>query len=448
MVDIPPNIPPAPILCVSELNQRVRRLLEGSLPLTWVAGEISNLSRAASGHLYFTLKDENAQARCAVWRNKAQLLGFRPENGQHVEARVLATFYEARGDFQLNVETLRLSGQGQLFERFLALKARLEGEGLFSPEKKRPLPAFPRRLAIVTSPKAAALKDVLATLGRRAPHVTLTLFPAPVQGEGAGAQIARALALASASGCEAILLCRGGGGMEDLWAFNEEVVARAIRAATLPVVSGVGHETDFTIADFAADLRAPTPTSAAEQVCPDRLALLTRLDHLRGRLRYHQENRLRQWDERLDNLAARMPSPARQLSTRQARLAELAARLKRAGRHFPESGHQALRHLAYRLQGQCPDLASRQGTLEAFALRLQLAWRRQRQNRRESLARLEQGLRQLDPHAVLARGYALVFDATGRVVRDARALEPEALLEVRFAQGRAEVQVTGKRSPR
>jgi exodeoxyribonuclease VII large subunit len=399
MMDMPPDISRAPVLSVSELNQCVRRLLEGQLPLTWVAGEISSLTRAASGHLYFILKDANAQVRCAIWRNKAQLLGFRPENGQNVEARVLATLYEARGDYQLNVETLRLSGQGRLFERFLELKARLEREGLFQPELKRPIPAFPRHLALVTSPGAAALRDVLATLARRAPHVALTLFPTPVQGEGAGFQIAQALAAASNSACDAILLCRGGGSMEDLWAFNEEAVARAIRASSLPVICGVGHETDFTIADFAADLRAPTPTSAAEQVCPDRRTLLTRLDHLRQCLNHHQENRLRQWEQHLDNLAIRLPSPVRQLALRRDCLTELAERLRRV-------------------------------------------WGHQQQNWQGRLEGAAQGLRQLNPHAVLARGYALVFNAAGHIVRDAGELRPDEVLQAQFAQGRTTVQVT------
>jgi exodeoxyribonuclease VII large subunit len=390
--------PAEAVVSVGELNRAVRGELEARFPLLWVAGEISSLTRAASGHIYFTLKDANAQVRCAIWRAKAQLLGFRPENGQKVEARALVTLYEARGDYQLNVETLRLAGQGRLFERFLELKAKLEAEGLFRAELKRPLPAFVRRIAIVTSPQAAALQDVLATLARRAPHVALTLFATPVQGEGAGQRIALALAAASASDSDAILLCRGGGSMEDLWAFNEEVVARAIRAARLPVVSGVGHETDFTIADFAADLRAPTPTAAAEQICLARQSWLDRLTSLSRRMNLNQGNRLAQLAQRLDHLAARLPSPARQLATRRERLAMLAKQLQRAFAHATT----------------------------------------RRCNRLESAA---QGLRQLDPLAVLARGYAIAFDADGKALRDAATVQPKDALRLTLARGEVQTEV-------
>ena len=257
------------VLTVTSLNRLVRDCLEAAFPLTWVGGEISNLTYAASGHVYFSLKDAGAQVRCVMWRSRAQTLGWRLENGQKIEARALVSFYEPRGEFQLNVEAIRRAGQGDLFERFLRLKAQLENEGLFAVDRKRPLPTFPDHIAIVTSPQAAALRDVLTTLHRRAPHLRITLVPTPVQGEGAGERIAAALAQASACGCQAIILCRGGGSIEDLWAFNEEIVARAIRASTVPVVAGIGHETDFTIADFAADLRAPTPTAAAELISPD-----------------------------------------------------------------------------------------------------------------------------------------------------------------------------------
>ena len=429
------------IVSVGELNRAVRGELETRFPLLWVAGEISSLTRAASGHIYFTLKDANAQVRCAIWRTKAQLLGFRPENGQKVEARALVTLYEARGDYQLNVETLRLAGQGRLFERFLELKAKLETEGLFRAELKRPLPAFIRRVAIVTSPQAAALQDVLATLARRAPHVALTLFSTPVQGEAAGQRIAEALAAASASGVDVILLCRGGGSMEDLWAFNEEVVARAIRAARLPVVSGVGHETDFTIADFAADLRAPTPTAAAEQICPDRQSWLDRLASLCRRMNLYQDNRLAQLAQRLDYLVARLPSPARQLATRRERLTMLGERLQRAGSQSLVRAQVTLQQSSLRLNGQCPDLVSQRETIEGFALRLRHAFAHATELRSGLLASAAQALRQLDPQAVLARGYAIAFDADGKAVRDASGLQPKDLLRLVVAKGMAQTEV-------
>lgn len=384
---------------VSELNEMARSVLEKNLPLLWVAGEISNLTRASSGHLYFILKDANAQARCTIWRNKAQLLGFRPENGQKVEARALVTLYEARGEYQLNVETMRQAGQGALFERFLALKTKLEAEGLFAPEHKRPFPAFPRHIAIVTSPQAAALHDVLITLARRSPHLSITLFPTPVQGEGAAQQIAAALKTAAASGCEAILLCRGGGSLEDLWAFNEEAVVRAIRASAVPVMSGIGHETDFTLADFAADLRAPTPTSAAEQICPDSALLLDRLAALSRRLEQGWQRRLGRWGEQLDHLAFRLPSPAGQIAIRRERLAF-------QGRH------------------------------------LQKAVSRLFTQKQQGVERLAQSLRQLNPEAVLARGYAIAFTAQNRAARDAAQLTEGEILTLRLAQGFASVKVS------
>src|SRR5574343_1163875 len=282
----------ATTLTVSSLNRLVRECLEANFPLTWVGGEISNLTYAASGHVYFSLKDSSAQVRCVMWRNRAQLLGWRLENGQKIEARALVSFYEPRGEFQLNIEAIRRAGQGNLFERFLKLKAQLEAEGLFAPEAKRPLPTFPRHVAIVSSLQAAALRDVLTTLHRRAPHLRLSIFPTLVQGEGAGARFAEAFAQAGSSDCDAILLCRGGGSIEDLWSFNEECVARAIRASAIPVIAGVGHETAFTIADFAADLRAPTPTAAAELVSSDRDSLADRLDRLHEQLQRRSERAL------------------------------------------------------------------------------------------------------------------------------------------------------------
>jgi exodeoxyribonuclease VII large subunit len=440
MAQFSPRIDPE-IVSVGELNRMARRLLEGSLPLLWVAGEISSLTRAVSGHLYFVLKDDTAQARCTLWRNKAELLGFRPENGQKVEARVLVTLFEARGDYQLNVETLRLAGQGRLFERFLALKAKLAQEGCLRPERKRPIPSFIRRLALVTSPKAAAFQDVLATLARRAPHVRVTLFPTPVQGEGAAAEIAAALGQASRSDHELIVLCRGGGSMEDLWAFNEEIVARAILASRLPVISGIGHETDFTIADFVADLRAPTPTAAAEQAAPDCHALRLRLETLGARLNRREEMRLRQWEARLDHLAARLPSPARQLALREERLLGLWARLRQADRHFRDAARHRVQVLVHRLEQARPALSGRQEALDRLALRLEHAWQSGMRARASTLERLSSGMRGLDPFAALSRGYALIMTMDGHPVRDAATLNPQDLLKVELHHGKALVRV-------
>ena len=258
------------VISVAELNRLARGAVERGVPLVWVAGEISNFKRYDSGHCYFTLKDDAAQVDAVMFRHKAQNLDWKPDNGMQVEVRATATVDEARGKFQLVVDAMRRAGLGALYAAFEKLKARLEQEGLFDPALKRALPPFPRTVGVVTSPQAAALRDVITTLRRRMPGISVIIYPTPVQGEGAGAKIADAIALAGARAeCDVVIVCRGGGSIEDLWAFNEEAVARAIRACPLPVVSGVGHETDFTIADFAADARAPTPTAAAELVSPD-----------------------------------------------------------------------------------------------------------------------------------------------------------------------------------
>ena len=327
----------APVVSVSELNRRVRALLENQFEMLWVAGELSNVKLAASGHWYFCLKDPSAQIECAMFRTRAQFLDFRPENGLQVEVRARVTLYEPRGNFQLVVEEIRKAGLGALFEAFEKLKARLQAEGLFEPARKRPLPPFPRAIGIVTSPQAAALRDVLTTLRRRAPMTPVIVYPAQVQGEYAAAQLMRAIREANARAeCDVLILCRGGGSLEDLWCFNEEALARVIVASALPVVSGVGHETDFSIADFVADLRAPTPTAAAVAASPDREALHSEVAAHRRRLvrdirriaATHRQDRdvlarrlvrdmrriLETRGQRLDALARRLLTPAERLA--------------------------------------------------------------------------------------------------------------------------------------
>jgi len=429
------------ILSVSALTRQARELLESGFPLTWVGGEISNLTHAGSGHVYFSLKDAGSQVRCTLWRSKAQLLGWRLENGQQVELRALVTLYEARGEFQLNVESLRRAGQGDLFQRFLQLKSRLEAEGLFAAEAKRPLPVFPQRLGIVTSPQAAALRDVLSTLRRRAPHIALTLYPAPVQGAGAGERIAAALAQAAAGGSELILLCRGGGSIEDLWAFNEEIVARALRASPVPVICGVGHETDFTIADFAADLRAPTPTAAAELAAPDRDTWLTRLQGIADRLQHRAERQLADASQQLDWLASRLRHPAARFADGRERLARLEIQLQQAAARQLQGSRQRWQNAAQRLAAVRPHGREARQTLENLRLRLQHAGDEHLNRLAQHLAALDSGLRQLDPQAVLRRGYALARTADGAIVRDATQLSPGATLQLAFGRGQADATV-------
>lgn len=435
MIDNAPGAAANPVLSVASLNRLVRDCLESAFPLTWVGGEISNLTYAASGHVYFSLKDASAQVRCVMWRNRAQLLGWRLENGQKIEARALVSFYEPRGEFQLNVETVRQAGQGDLFERFLRLKAQLEGEGLFAAARKRPLPEYPRALAIVTSLQAAALRDVLSTLRRRAPHIRVDLYPAPVQGEGAAEKIATALLLAAQGDYDAIILCRGGGSIEDLWSFNEEVLARAISASALPVISGVGHETDFTIADFVADLRAPTPTAAAEILSPDREALLAALEQFRQRIGRQFERRLAERIQQLDWLGARLTHPAEKLRQRRETVAQLSTRLSRALDTRLTDRRQTVTTFGHRLHGTRPRPASVNDLLEHLRYRLINSARQQISCAEAKLNTLTAGLIQLDPHAVLKRGYALATGPDGHAIRDARRLHPGVALRLSFAQG-------------
>jgi exodeoxyribonuclease VII large subunit len=283
---VPLLSPPGVVLKVSDLNRRVRILLENQFETLWVGGELSGVKNVASGHWYFCLKDADAEIQCVMYRSRAQFLEFRPENGQQVEVRARVTLYEPRGTYQLTVDEVRRAGLGALHEAFEKLKAKLQAEGLFAPERKRPLPRYPRRIGIVTSPGAAALRDVLATLARRAPRVPVVIYPAQVQGEAAAAQIARAIRAANAHDhVDVLVVCRGGGSLEDLWAFNEEILARAIFECSRPVISGVGHETDITIAALVADVRAKTPTEAAVLVAPRRSDLYAELERLLVRAR-------------------------------------------------------------------------------------------------------------------------------------------------------------------
>lgn len=439
------EVKPGEVVSVSWLNRAAREALEGSFPLLWIAGEVSTLTRAASGHVYFTLKDEDAQVRCTMWRNRAQLLPFRLEHGMRVEVRALVTLFEPRGDYQLSVEAVRQAGIGNLYEAFLRLKARLEAEGLFDPAIKRPLPRFPRGIAVVTSPQAAAWRDVTAAFARRAPHLPLTLYPTPVQGDGAPARIAAAIATASrraiADGNDVLLLVRGGGSLEDLAAFNDEAVARAIRACRLPVVVGVGHETDVSIADFAADLRAATPTAAAELASAGFADLHERLQALAARLARGMHRRLETAAQRLDRAATRLIHPRQRIEQAYLRLTNLAQRLQSRA-HQQLAASQARTHtLGLRLAARRPDISARRGQLETLAGRLERAAHGIVQRQQSRLDAIGQHLLHLDPRGVLARGYSITRDAGGSIVRDAASLETGARIQVEFHNGRIDATV-------
>ena len=425
------------------LNRLAREQLESAFPLCWVSGEISNLTYAASGHVYFSLKDAAAQVRCVMFRNRAQLLGWRMENGQQIEARVLVTLYEARGDFQLNVEAARKAGIGNLYEQFVRLKEKLEREGLFAAENKRALPDFPRRIGVVTSPQAAALRDVLTTLARRAPHVELVLYLAPVQGEGAAQQLSRAIRSASEHGaCDVLILCRGGGSLEDLWAFNDEALARTIRDCPIPIVSGIGHETDFTIADFAADRRAPTPTAAAELAAPQQSVLLATLLDMHVSIRRLIEQSLNQRGQQVDGLANRLRHPAQHLAQQQEKLTNLQRRLDSGLTQASARGRNAIASLGRRLLLARPDTGRLARRLETLAPRLSSEWQRTLSSKAADISRLSASLTHLNPNAVLERGYSIVTDADGKILRDSQSLEPNDNITVCFHTGRAEATVT------
>ncbi|MDR3412823.1 MAG: exodeoxyribonuclease VII large subunit [Formivibrio sp.] len=431
------------ILSVTELNRRARQLLEGSFPVLWVAGEISGFKRYDSGHCYFTLKDAGAQVRCVMFRNRAALLDFAPREGTKVEARAVVSLYEARGDFQLTIEALRPAGLGALFEAFEALKRKLDAEGLFTAARKSLLPAFPRAIGIVTSPAAAALRDVLSTLQRRMPGLPVILYPTAVQGDTAAAQITSAIRSASARHeVDTLIVCRGGGSIEDLWSFNEEIVARAIADCPIPVISGVGHETDFTIADFVADLRAPTPTAAAELATPDRTALLTRLDHQHHRLASIMARQLQQRMQRLDNVGRRLQHPGEKLARQGEKLADFARRLHAAPVRLLETRNQRLMQLSLRLTHRRPDTAPQTARLVTLQTRLGNALPRQLERRQQSLATLAARLTAHDPQAPLAKGYALVSHADGTLITHAAEAQSGEEITVRFAQDALKARIT------
>jgi exodeoxyribonuclease VII large subunit len=419
---------------VGALCRAIADALEARFNPVAVRGEISGFSRAASGHCYFTLKDESGQIRCAMFRRAASLLDFAPRDGELVEVRGRLGVYEPRGDLQLIVESMGRAGQGALFEQFLQLKAKLEAEGLFEAARKRALPPVPRGIGLVTSLGAAALHDVVTALQRRVPHIPVVLAPASVQGANAPGELVEALgrlyALASAAGeggqpaIDVILLVRGGGAMEDLWAFNDERLARTLAHSPVPIVSGVGHETDFTIADFVADLRAPTPTAAAELVAQPRAVWLGALDLMRDRL---QDAVIRQLDvqnQRLDGAASRLGRPSALAARQRLALSAQAQRLR-----FAVS--QALRDKATGMQSLETDLPRQVArTVEA---------------RRHRLERADLRLRLLDPALVLQRGYAWLSDEDGRTISSVKQTFAGQALQATLADGKVDLTVSPPR---
>ena len=436
------DTPEREIYTVSRLNLEARGLLEGRFPLIWVEGELSNVSSPASGHVYFTLKDPHAQVRAAMFRNRNRHLAFAPKAGLQVLVRARVSLYEARGDYQLIVEHMEEAGEGALRRAFEELKNRLAAEGLFDAERKQPPPAYPRCLGVVTSPTGAALRDVLSVLARRFPALPVYVYPVSVQGAGAAPSIVAALARANRERrCDTLLLVRGGGSLEDLWAFNEESVARAVAASEIPVVCGVGHETDITIADFAADVRAPTPSAAAELVSQDAAQLQRRLGSLMESLTLRMRARVEQQNRQLESLQGRLvrQHPLRRLQQHAQRVDELELRLRQGLGRQQLLRDSRLQTLQARLAARSPAL-----TLTAQAKRLdqlRQALHRAMQERinREGnrLAALSRTLSAISPLATLQRGYAIALvPGSLEPLRDAGRTNIDEQIELRLARGR------------
>jgi exodeoxyribonuclease VII large subunit len=446
-LDAPANSPPQrEILTISRLNREARMLLERGLGSVWLEGEISNLSRPGSGHWYFSLKDEAAQVRCAMFRTRNLLVRFPMRDGMHVLARGRVSLYEARGEFQVVVDHLEEAGEGLLRRRFEELKQKLQAEGLFDPRHKQPLPTLPRRIGVITSPTGAAIRDILHVLRRRFPAIPVLVYPVPVQGESAPREIAQALRLASERAeCDVLIVARGGGSLEDLWAFNDEGVARAMFDCPIPIVSGIGHEVDFTIADFVADERAPTPSGAAERVVPDRAEWSRRiattsariagamrrrladvrgvlLSHEKGLARNHPGARLREHAQRLDELHGRLALAAQtRLDRARARLGSARALLARAS--------PAVRVAAFAVR------------LESCRRALVAAGRNGIAQPRSRLELVMRTLHAVSPLATLERGYAIVTDAQGHVLQEAARVGPGDTIGARLAHGHLTARV-------
>lgn len=434
------------VLSVSRLNREVRGMLESGLPLLWVEGEISNLARPASGHVYFTLKDSKAQIRCALFKARGRLLSFRPENGTEVLVRGRVSLYEPRGDYQLIAEHMEESGDGALRRQFEALKARLEAEGLFDAALKRPLPTMPRRIGVITSPSGAAIRDVLHVLRRRFPGIDVLIYPVPVQGRDAVPGIVSMIERASLrKEVDVLLLTRGGGSLEDLQAFNEEAVARAIAACDVPLVSAVGHEIDFTIADFAADQRAPTPSAAAELMSPDAAEWSGRFDQITLRLERLARDHLRRITDQLLQLRGRLARqhPGRRLRDHAQRLDELDMRLRNAWRIAQRNRRSGLIQLHRRLSAASPRsrIAREMAVCDSLAQRLMTAQRRELADRRRSLSALARTLESVSPLATVARGYAIVQSPDGEVIRRADSVSPGDRITARLASGSLDARV-------
>ncbi len=433
------------ILKISELNAEVALLLQSGFPLLWVEGEISNLSRPSSGHLYFSLKDSKAQVRCAMFKNKNMRLRIKPNNGLKVLARVKIGLYEARGEFQLIVEHMEDAGEGQLQKEFEALKKKLDEQGLFDSTHKKELPNIPKRIGVITSPSAAALQDVIHVLNRRCPHIPLLIYPVAVQGKPAAAEIAKAILQADKDQyCDILLLVRGGGSIEDLWSFNEEMVAQAIYQAKTPIVSGVGHEIDFTIADFVSDQRAPTPSAAAELISPDKEALLSNLDNLKNNLYKTIERRIQIKNEQLANLQHRLKQQngIAKIQQQKQLVDQYEIQINRIITQQLTQHKIKLQHLVQHFIAQSPshNMHQQQSMIANLKHRLETAMRRKQEQSAEKLQTVSTHLNTISPLATLQRGYSITRDAH-TIVHSTTQIKKDQKLNIMLVDGDFDCEV-------
>ena len=388
------------VFSVKEINRLVRELLEQSFPSFWITGEISNFISASSGHWYFSLKDEEAQVRCTMFKNKNMAAEWIPKNGEKIEAKCLIGLYEARGEYQLNIEQIRHAGAGLLSEAFNQLKEKLLKEGLFEVSRKKPIPQFPRSIGVITSPTGAAIEDILITLKRRSPHIPIIIYPSLVQGKEAPPAIVRAIETANArEECDVLILARGGGSIEDLWAFNEEIVARAIVASKIPTITGVGHETDSTIADFVSDLRAPTPTGAAELVTSHTFELIKIIQVYKNQLNKLMAGLIRELVQKIDYLEKRLVSPRQQIQRQKEQIYQYIQRINQSMKNVV---------IQYRLH----------------------------------IDKLKLNLDHLSPHAVLSRGYSIITDVDGQIVNNVTQLKLDDKIHIQLNHGQADANIS------
>lgn len=431
------------ILSVSELNNSTRQFLEQNIPLLWVKGEISNLKRYQSGHWYFSLKDAEAQVRCVLFSHKNRYFDWQPVDGMQVEVLALVTLYEPRGDFQLNVETIRRAGLGELFEAFEKLKAKLEKAGFFNPDRKKKLPDFPKQIGIITSLDTAALRDVLSTLRRRMPSLPVIIYPTLVQGKTAAASIADAIDTAvMRNECDVLIVCRGGGNIEDLWAFNEEIVALAIAGSSIPVVSGIGHETDFTIADFVADMRAPTPTAAAELVSKDQIELSRRLNTIYQRMFRMVLHGLERAIQRVDILSHRLIYPGNRIQQQHFQLQYLQDRLNKNYAYLIEKKQWVVLGFNQRLVNTNSRVVHSEQQHQVLASRFLRAFSLYFEAHSVRLKHIQAQLSQLNPQSVLKRGYSITFSDEGTIIRNSKQIHCGEKIQVKFGRGCCEADVS------